>query len=222
MTIDSIQGIIRDLRDRGISILITDHQVRETLEITDRSYVIRAGQVLCHGRPREVLQQSRSPQVLLRRRDGREPARGGVIFCRMCYNGGHALPACPLLAASPRNPGRMGSIPRPLPGIAAIAFGVPVLGYVCMVLDFRAYLRSLRRALVVVTGYRTELPEWMRKNTPRCILALGLVMPCTAEEVLAAYRRKVKTAAPDRGGDRREFLRLQAQFEEAMAFVEGK
>lgn len=55
VTIDSIQNIIRDLRDRGISILITDHQVRETLEITDRSYVIRSGQVLCHGRPREVL-----------------------------------------------------------------------------------------------------------------------------------------------------------------------
>lgn len=55
VTIDNIQGIIRDLRERGIAILITDHQVRETLEITDRSYVIRAGQVLCHGRPREVL-----------------------------------------------------------------------------------------------------------------------------------------------------------------------
>ena len=55
VTIDSIQAIIRDLRDRGIAILITDHQVRETLEITDRSYVIRAGQVLCHGRPREVI-----------------------------------------------------------------------------------------------------------------------------------------------------------------------
>jgi lipopolysaccharide export system ATP-binding protein len=55
VTIDSIQAIIRDLRDRGISILITDHQVRETLEITDRSYVIRGGQVLCHGKRDEVL-----------------------------------------------------------------------------------------------------------------------------------------------------------------------
>jgi lipopolysaccharide export system ATP-binding protein len=55
VTIDSIQAIIRDLRDRGISILITDHQVRETLEITDRSYVIRGGQVLCHGNRNEVL-----------------------------------------------------------------------------------------------------------------------------------------------------------------------
>ncbi|WP_442482618.1 LPS export ABC transporter ATP-binding protein [Aeoliella sp. SH292] len=56
VTIDNIQAIVRDLRERGISILITDHQVRETLEITDRSYVVRNGQVLCHGTPREVLQ----------------------------------------------------------------------------------------------------------------------------------------------------------------------
>ena len=101
----------------------------------------------------------------------------------------------------------------------ALAFGLPVLGYVCMVLDFRAYLRSLRRALVVITGYRTELPEWIRKNTPRCILALGLTMPCTAEEILAAYRHKVKQLHPDRGGSRRDFLLLQAHFEQAMAFV---
>jgi lipopolysaccharide export system ATP-binding protein len=55
VTIASIQDVIRDLRARGISILITDHQVRETLQITDRSYVIRSGQVLCHGHPQEVL-----------------------------------------------------------------------------------------------------------------------------------------------------------------------
>jgi hypothetical protein len=103
----------------------------------------------------------------------------------------------------------------------ALAFGLPLLGYACMVLDFRAYLRSLRRALVVITGYRTELPEWMRRNTPRCILALDLTMPCTEEEILVAYRRKVKQLHPDRGGDRREFLRLQAHFEQAMAFVEA-
>src|SRR5690606_6332103 len=56
VTIASIQEIIRSLRDDGISILITDHQVRETLQITDRSYVIRDGQVLCHGDPHEVIQ----------------------------------------------------------------------------------------------------------------------------------------------------------------------
>lgn len=56
VTINSIQTIIRELKQQGISILITDHQVRETLQITDRSYVIRGGQVLCHGQPHEVLQ----------------------------------------------------------------------------------------------------------------------------------------------------------------------
>jgi len=55
VTIDSIQDEIRRLREDGIAILITDHQVRETLQITDRSYVIRAGRVLCHGTPDEVL-----------------------------------------------------------------------------------------------------------------------------------------------------------------------
>jgi lipopolysaccharide export system ATP-binding protein len=55
VTIDSIQTIIRRLRDEGIAILITDHQVRETLKITDRSYVIREGKVMCHGPREEVL-----------------------------------------------------------------------------------------------------------------------------------------------------------------------
>ena len=55
VTIASIQEIIRQLRSEGIAILITDHQVRETLQITSRSYVIREGRVLCHGTPEEVL-----------------------------------------------------------------------------------------------------------------------------------------------------------------------
>jgi hypothetical protein len=101
-----------------------------------------------------------------------------------------------------------------------IAFGLVALGYLCMVLDFRAYLRSLRRALVVVSNYRPELPAWVRRDTPRCILALGLTLPCTSDDILAAYRRKVKKLHPDRGGDRRQFLLLQAHFEQAMALVE--
>ncbi len=58
VTIDSIKIIIQRLRAEGISILITDHQVRETLQIADRSYVIRAGKVLCHGTAAEVLNNS--------------------------------------------------------------------------------------------------------------------------------------------------------------------
>jgi lipopolysaccharide export system ATP-binding protein len=55
VTIASIQKIIRRLRDEGIAILITDHQVRETLQIADRSYLIRAGKVFCHGTAEQVL-----------------------------------------------------------------------------------------------------------------------------------------------------------------------
>ena len=55
VTINSIQKIIQGLRDSGIAILITDHRERETLAITDRSYVIRSGEVLCHGTADEVL-----------------------------------------------------------------------------------------------------------------------------------------------------------------------
>lgn len=101
----------------------------------------------------------------------------------------------------------------------ALVFGVPLLGYVFMVLDFRAYLRSLRRALVVAVSYLPDLPAWVRRETPQCLVALGLALPCTTDDVLAAYRSKVKKLHPDRGGDRREFLRLQQHFEQAMAFV---
>ncbi|MCL2346761.1 MAG: LPS export ABC transporter ATP-binding protein [Planctomycetaceae bacterium] len=55
ITVQSIQKIIQQLSAEGISILITDHQVRETLQITHRSYVIQAGKVLCYGTPAEVL-----------------------------------------------------------------------------------------------------------------------------------------------------------------------
>lgn len=99
--------------------------------------------------------------------------------------------------------------------IAAIFIG----GYGCMVLDIRAYLRSLRRALVVISNYRVELPDWVRRDTPRCIQALGLHLPCTTDDVLSAYRQKVKLLHPDRGGNRQEFLMLQQHFEQAMALV---
>ena len=104
-------------------------------------------------------------------------------------------------------------------GYILLIFGVVAGGYACMVLDIRAYLRSLRRALVVITHYRVELPEWIRRETPRCIQALGLTMPCTTEEVLEAYRERVKVLHPDRGGNRKEFLLLQRHFEEAMALL---
>jgi lipopolysaccharide export system ATP-binding protein len=63
VTIENIQKIIQDLKARGISILITDHQVRETLQITDRSYVIAQGQVLCHGTPQQVTQHPKAREL---------------------------------------------------------------------------------------------------------------------------------------------------------------
>ena len=55
ITVQSIQRTIRDLREQGISILITDHAAREILQIVDRCYVINRGQVLCHGAPDDVI-----------------------------------------------------------------------------------------------------------------------------------------------------------------------
>jgi lipopolysaccharide export system ATP-binding protein len=50
-----IQRIVRFLKDRGIGVLITDHNVRETLGICDRAYIINAGTVLAFGRPDEII-----------------------------------------------------------------------------------------------------------------------------------------------------------------------
>jgi lipopolysaccharide export system ATP-binding protein len=54
-TIGDIQQIVRDLRRHGIAILLTDHNVRETLKITDRSYLIKDGKVRTHGTPRQII-----------------------------------------------------------------------------------------------------------------------------------------------------------------------
>lgn len=54
-TIADIKNIIRSLRDQNIGILITDHQVREILSITERSYLIHQGKVFVHGSPSELV-----------------------------------------------------------------------------------------------------------------------------------------------------------------------
>jgi lipopolysaccharide export system ATP-binding protein len=54
-TVADIQKIVRDLREFGIGILVTDHHVRETLTITDRSYIIKAGRVLTEGTPQQII-----------------------------------------------------------------------------------------------------------------------------------------------------------------------
>lgn len=55
IAVQEIRNIIKGLSDHGIGILITDHNVRETLSITSRSYIIDEGRVLKHGRPEELV-----------------------------------------------------------------------------------------------------------------------------------------------------------------------
>ena len=98
---------------------------------------------------------------------------------------------------------------------------LPAIGYALVFLDFRAYLRSLRGALVRVVRSIHDLPDWARSQTPPCLAALGLELPCTEEDLKRAYRDKVKDLHPDRGGDKRRFLILQAHFEEGMRLLAG-
>ncbi len=60
-----IQKIIRFLKERGIGVLITDHNVRETLGICDRAYIINEGEVMAAGRPEEIVYNDRVRQVYL-------------------------------------------------------------------------------------------------------------------------------------------------------------
>ncbi|MBS0193425.1 MAG: LPS export ABC transporter ATP-binding protein [Proteobacteria bacterium] len=55
ISVGEIQKIVRHLRDRGIGVLITDHNVRETLGICDRAYILNAGSVLTQGTPEAIL-----------------------------------------------------------------------------------------------------------------------------------------------------------------------
>jgi len=55
IAVEDIQAIIRQLRSKGIGILITDHNVRDTLSICDRAYLMSAGEILVHGNADEII-----------------------------------------------------------------------------------------------------------------------------------------------------------------------
>ncbi|NBB94569.1 MAG: LPS export ABC transporter ATP-binding protein [Planctomycetes bacterium] len=55
IAVEDLQREIKGLRERGISILLTDHNVRETLTVTDRSYILDSGKVLREGHPRDLV-----------------------------------------------------------------------------------------------------------------------------------------------------------------------
>jgi lipopolysaccharide export system ATP-binding protein len=60
LTVKDLQEIIRELARSGIGVLITDHNVRETLNVTDRAYILKSGRIFRKGRPEEL---SNDPEV---------------------------------------------------------------------------------------------------------------------------------------------------------------
>lgn len=65
ISVIDIQGIIRHLQERGIGILITDHNVRETLGICERGYILNRGRVIAQGNPEELLSNKQVRDVYL-------------------------------------------------------------------------------------------------------------------------------------------------------------
>lgn len=55
IAVEEVRNLVRHLKDRGIGVLITDHNVRETLEIIDRAYIMHDGAVLTEGTPKEIV-----------------------------------------------------------------------------------------------------------------------------------------------------------------------
>ena len=65
ISVIDIQGIIRHLKDRGIGVLITDHNVRETLGICERGYIIGEGRVIAEGEPQSLLENQKVKDIYL-------------------------------------------------------------------------------------------------------------------------------------------------------------
>jgi lipopolysaccharide export system ATP-binding protein len=65
ISVGEIQRIVRHLRDRGIGVLITDHNVREALGICEHAYILNEGKVLARGTPAEILAHKEVREVYL-------------------------------------------------------------------------------------------------------------------------------------------------------------
>ncbi len=65
IAVDEIQSIISRLRDRGLGVLITDHNVRDTLEITDRAYIMYEGSIQVSGKAHELVNDPRARKLYL-------------------------------------------------------------------------------------------------------------------------------------------------------------
>lgn len=65
ISVIDIKKIIMDLRDRGLGVLITDHNVRETLDVCERAYIVSAGKMIATGTPEQILNNEQVKRVYL-------------------------------------------------------------------------------------------------------------------------------------------------------------
>lgn len=65
ISVIDIKRVITHLKDRGIGVLITDHNVRETLTICSRAYIVNEGEIICQGPPQEILTNQKVREVYL-------------------------------------------------------------------------------------------------------------------------------------------------------------
>jgi lipopolysaccharide export system ATP-binding protein len=65
IAVSDIRDLVAHLKDRGIGVLITDHNVRETLDLIDRAYILHDGQVLMEGSPDEIVADANVRRVYL-------------------------------------------------------------------------------------------------------------------------------------------------------------
>lgn len=65
ISVIDVKRIISHLRTRGIGVLITDHNVRETLDICQRAYIVNNGEIICEGTPKEILDNKQVREVYL-------------------------------------------------------------------------------------------------------------------------------------------------------------
>ena len=65
IAVQDIQTIVRSLTDRGLGVLITDHNVQETLRITDRAYILHEGRIVVSGTPEQIVEDDQARSVYL-------------------------------------------------------------------------------------------------------------------------------------------------------------
>jgi lipopolysaccharide export system ATP-binding protein len=137
-TVNDIKNIISDLRRQNIGILITDHQVREVLQVADRGYIIYEGKVIAKGSPQELAQDKTAVEVYI------QHTVDGLKFTQQ-HESTTPAPANPSPVASP------GASPGTSPGTSTVATTAPPprgpsLSEIVLQARLRALLDRLRTA----------------------------------------------------------------------------